>query len=71
MKLTLKVKKIVGKKIKEHKMERKELPKSLKGSGAIPMVEIPETEDASGKPMFVPAVQFNKIYDKVNRARNL
>lgn len=29
------------------------------------MVAIPETEDASGKPLFISSVQFNKIWDKI------
>lgn len=56
--LTLKMKQEIGKRIKKHKMQRRE-----EISGA--MVAIPETEDASGKPLFIPAVTFNKIWDKV------
>lgn len=58
MKLTRKQKILIGKLIKKHQMKR---AKVLLNSQ---MVAIPETEDESGKPLFIPVVQYNKIWDR-------
>lgn len=59
MKLNRQTKIEVGKKIKKHQMKKVDV--KLKSQ----MVAIPETEDAGGKPFFIQAIQFNKIWDKV------
>ena len=59
-KLDLKTKRLIAKKIKQHKLNRVQ---EINGA----MVEVPEMEDAGGKPFFITAQQFNKIYDFAQR----
>jgi len=59
MKLNRQTKIEISKLIKKHKMNK--CVAEIKSA----MVAIPETEDAGGKPLFIQAIQFNKIWDKV------
>lgn len=63
MKVTREMKKLIGSKIKKHNM------KHVIYSNKNAMVAIPETEDVSGKPLFISCIQFNKIHDFVTRTR--